>query len=196
MTPPADTFWLHRLPDSDERAYEHLYRTYWSSLYAVAYNHVRSRETAQELVQELFVSLWQRRQQLQVESTDRAYLFTALRYQVYDHIARQKIWQRVVGTVSSGQSEADCSTEHVLAYNELSERLIRAVDTLPDKAQTVFRLSRHEYRTVPEIAQHLNVSPKTVEYYLTQALKQLRIALKELLSWGLVLLCEFSHVNQ
>jgi len=78
-------------------------------------------------------------------------------------------------------SEADRTTEDVVAASDLSLALVASVQHLPEHTQQVFRLSRFEHKSVPEIASRLNLSQKTVEYHLTRAMKMLRVSLKEFL---------------
>lgn len=174
--------WLHGLRLGDETAFNLIYRAYWSSLYTAAYNHVRSREAAEELVQELFTALWLKRETLTVHSSLGGYLHTAIRNQIYDYIDKQRVRQRVHEDLFHQHESASFVTDQAIAYDELQMQLTNAIGQLPQPAQAVFRLSRYEYLSTKVIAQQLNLSPKMVEYHLTRALKLLRSQLKELIT--------------
>lgn len=174
--------WPARLRAGDEAVFGLIYRQYWSSLYSAAYNHVRSREIAEELVQDLFATLWMKREQLTVHTSLGGYLHTAIRHQIYDYIDKQTVRQRVHEELVYRHEPTGNTTDQAVAFDELQTHLTDAVGQLPQPAQTVFRLSRYEYQSTRAIAQQLNLSPKMVEYYLTRALKLLRSQLRELIT--------------
>ncbi len=179
--------WADRLRSGDEAAFGLVYRHYWSSLYAAAYNHVRSRDVAEELVQELFATLWLKREQLAVHTSLQGYLHTAMRHQIYDYFDKQMVRQRVHADLVTHHETGSYTTDQAIAYDELQTHLADAVGQLPEPAQTVFRLSRYEHLSTQAIAQQLALSPKMVEYHLTRALKLLRGQLKELITFFLLI---------
>lgn len=169
--------WLISLQSGCELAFENIYRNFWSRLYSVAYNHLRDRQVAEELVQDLFTSLWLKRHQLVVHSSLQAYLLKAIRNDIYDYIEKQAVRQRVHDILK--KSTTTYSTDEEVAYQDLQAHLSKAVEMLPEPAQKIFRMSRFDHLPVQEIAEKLNLSPKTVEYHLTRALRLLRLHLKE-----------------
>ncbi|MGV3559297.1 RNA polymerase sigma-70 factor [Larkinella arboricola] len=182
----SEAGWLARLREGDESAFTAIYRQYWSSMYAVTYNHVRDRATAEELVQDLFANLWIKRADLSIHTSLRGYLFTAIRNQIYDYLDKQTVRQRVHSQLYHTKQEAVYNTEELVSFNELSNNLSMAVERLPATARKVFFLSRYQFLSTREIAQRLNLSPKTVEYHLSQALRLLRGQLKDYI---LLLVC-------
>ncbi|GAB3504607.1 RNA polymerase sigma-70 factor [Spirosoma knui] len=178
-SPNSEATWLAQLQAGDESAFTQIYQHFWSSIYSVTYNHVRDRAIAEELVQDLFANLWLRRADLTIHSSLRGYLFTAIRNQIYDYLDKQTVRQRVHSQLYNQQDEAVYSTEEICDFNELTTQLSTAVEQLPQTAQEVFSLSRYQFLTNQEIAQRLNLSPKTVEYHLSRALRLLRIQLKD-----------------
>jgi RNA polymerase sigma-70 factor (ECF subfamily) len=161
----------------DEVAFSEIYDRYWKKLYSLAVFKTNSKETAQEIVQELFVRLWERRNNVSISHLE-SYLFTALKYQIISHL-RQVITQRSL--VETSASEASIHTEDFLTAETLQTAIETAVKQLPDKTQAVFRLSRFEEKSHKEIALALDLSEKSVEYHITQALKFLRTYLKDYL---------------
>lgn len=179
--------WADRLRSGNETAFADIYRHYWSSLYAAAYNHVRSRDVAEELVQELFATLWLKRDRLTIQTSLTGYLHTTLRHQIYDYFDKQTVRQRVHEDLFLHHERSSYTTDQAVAYDELQTHLADAVGQLPQPAQTVFRLSRYDHLSTQAIAGQLALSPKMVEYHLTRALKLLRGQLNELIALVLLL---------
>jgi len=176
----SDDALVQALGQSDTKAFEEIYVRYWYQLFEVAYRKLNSREAAEELVQELFTALWQKRE-VHTISKLKPYLHSAIKYQVIDSIKSKMTHTGYLNYTRPTLSDIDCTTEQVVAASDLSVALAASVQHLPEHTQQVFRLSRYEHKTVPEIAGRLNLSQKTVEYHLTRAMKMLRVSLKEFL---------------
>ncbi|GAB3989443.1 RNA polymerase sigma-70 factor [Spirosoma daeguense] len=174
----ADTQLISALEGGDRDAFAEIYSRYWSLLYRLAYQKLRSRETAEELVQDLFVSIWTKRNQTTIREL-RPYLLTALRFSIINHIESLRVHERFVTYYESFLSQTDTEPADELALQDLTDAVERSLQTLPEKSQQVFRMSRFEYLTIPEIAQHLGLSEKAVEYHLTRALRVVRENLRD-----------------
>ena len=174
--------WLERIKADDESAFQDVYGQYWSGLYNAAYNHIRSREVAEEMVQDLFATFWLKRALITIHTSLQAYLYTALRHQIYDYFDKQAVRQRAYEQLAYLDADTSHITEQTVDYDALQERLCQAVEHLSQPTQTVFRLSRYEYLSIAEIAGQLNLSSKAVEYHLTKALKFLRGQLREFIA--------------
>lgn len=179
--------WLRR--DGDWKAFDTLYDRYASSIFDYIYARVHDRYTAQEIVQELFVSLWQKRRELAVQ-TCRAYLFSAAKNLVISHYrsemarqARQQGWELAR---LHQQENADQET----LVQDLRVRYQQGLRLLPDKCQLVFTLSRDGLSN-REVADRLNISEKTVEQHISRALRFLRVYLREHLAYLVVLTALF-----
>ena len=171
----ADAALLRAL--DDEAAFATIYDRYWDALHAQAGRKLGCPHEAEEVVQDLFVALWHKRHSADIQQL-KPYLFTALKVRVIDCIRARAVRQAHAATPPPG---TDHGTEETVAAADLHAALDAGVRHLPAHAQEVFRLSRIEHRTVPEIAAHLQVSPKTVEYHLARSLKMLRGYLREFL---------------
>lgn len=195
MTPGADQNDLYStLPDEmlgrllftgDAKAYEAIYRRHWRPLFTAACWKTNSRVVAEELVQDLFVKLWENRQKTLIENPE-AYLKTALRYSVIGFIKTKLAnAQAELGEVSdrAGSQLADTG----LGLAELSEALENALGMLPEKTRLVFQMSRFEHRSTSEIASTLGLTDRAVEYHITQSLRLLRFQLKDYLAYSIVL---------
>lgn len=161
-----------------EAAFAEIYERYWYELYAAAYRKLGAAELAEEVVHDVLAALWQRRAQLAIEHL-KSYLLGAARFRTIDALRARLAYAHYLDHQRAHASAADSSTENALAASDLSAALLASLRQLPAHTQVVFRLSRFEHHSVPEIASRLNLSPKTVEYHLTRALKLLRVSLRD-----------------
>lgn len=164
------------LKTGDDAAFTELYNRYWDKLFAVAYHRVNSEPEAEEIVQDVFLSLWNRRLQLELSHSIATYLAVAVKYQVINKLSRQHRKKVHMETILVGE-EGEESTELWFNEKELRQQLDIVVGTLPDKCRMVFLMSREEGRSTREIAQALQISEKTVEAHMTRALRDIRNSL-------------------
>jgi RNA polymerase sigma-70 factor (family 1) len=160
-------------------AFEALYKKYWYQLYCVAYKYTGSGPDSEELVQNLFEKIWRNRNNLQVKNWG-AFLTISLRNMAVDFHRQQslkdKFLQNYQAAAATGDTEKEIDGEQllVLIENHLHE--------LPEKTQTIFKLSRYEHKSVKEIAGHMQLTEKAVEYHITRSLKLLRRHLRNYLN--------------
>ncbi len=170
---------LSRVREGDRRAFARIYEQYRPKLCRAAYRRLRDRDTAEELVQEIFTKLWVRRGALRIEQSLDQYLYRSLRYEVINHCRALAVRERYASQYRHGTAPHDEPTQHLLAYNELNARMEKELDKLPEKCRAVFELSRHQGYSTVQIAEALGISPKTVEAHVGKALKMLRTGLRE-----------------
>jgi RNA polymerase sigma-70 factor (family 1) len=168
----------------DEKAYEAIYQRYWRSLYAMATWKTNSQIVAEEMVQELFLKLWENHRKVLIDNLE-AYLKTALRYSVIGFI-RTKLSEGRTELGEGAEQAADLRADTGIDLEELSSALGNALNLLPEKTRLVFQMSRFEQRSTAEIARQLGLSDRAVEYHITQSLRLLRFELKDYLSYALV----------
>jgi RNA polymerase sigma-70 factor (family 1) len=160
-------------------AFEILYKTYWYQLYCVAFKHTASAPDAEELVQNLFEKIWKNRHTLQVKNWG-AFLTVSLRNMAIDFHRSQAVNKKFMQhykqqpVTEIPQDELNEEQLLVLIENHLQE--------LPEKTQTIFKLSRYEHKSVKEIAGHMQLTEKAVEYHITKSLKLLRQHLRNYLN--------------
>lgn len=167
---------LTRVSNGDSLAFELLYRRYFSKLYGAVYKRLQNREHTEEAIQELFVSLWERRAQLSVENVE-AYLFSTAKYLVIARFKQNSLLEKY----QSGGVKPDINsnfTEQAVAFDELNEAYAQALLQLPERCREVFMLSRSGL-SQREISERLDISEKTVESQISKALKILRQLLRE-----------------
>lgn len=165
-----------------EEKFAEIYQALWKRLYVVAYNHLRDKALAQELVQDVFVKLWLNRSNLKQVENAEAYLLTAIRNKIYDHFdsvaCREKHYQRALEDFSEERNAVD----DIVIFNEGMSVILDELKKMPEKTEAVFRLSKFHQYTNDEIAEKTQLSSKAVEYHITQAIKKLRIRLAMFLS--------------
>jgi len=164
----------------DRGAFAEVYARYWYRVFALAYRKLKSRETAEELVQDLFAALWHKRTQQPIAQLEH-YLLVAINHRVLGYIRAYRVRTHYARYCRDVIVETTHETEEMLASADLSAAFLRGVELLPEKSREVFRLSRVEHQSVAEIAARLEVTPKAVEYHLTKSLKLLRMYLREFL---------------
>lgn len=162
--------------DDDRAAFEIIYRRYWYSLYKIARQRLRDHELSEDIVQEIFIRLWERRGDLKIDNLS-AYLQTAVRYRVYNCIARDiapdAIYKPFDGLVAAS-AVADCKADGIIIEKELLGLVQAYINTLPEKRQRIFNLYFDDNLSTGEIAGRLNISQKTVQNQLGTAIKGLR----------------------
>jgi len=176
------------LKTSDAQAFTELYNRYWPSVYRNAMKLLRSAADAEDAVQQLFESLWIRREKLEIRGAFAAYLFSSTRY-ISLHIVEMNIAQ-----YTCVSSLAEVFDQPVISVVEsgmdakmLESRIEAIVEALPGKMQEVFRLSRQEHMTHKEIAEKLQISEETVKKQVYNALKMIRQHLGDSVSLGVLL---------
>lgn len=175
-----DAALVQGLRENDGEAFAEIYERYWQRLLEAAYRRLGSREAAKEAVQDVFVSLWHKRHEHVIEHLP-GYLLTAIKYRVIDILKHRHTQAGYQEHIRPHLVAEDHSTEETVAADDLSLALLNSLLRLPEHTREVFRLSRLEHQTVPEIAERLHISRKTVEYHLTRALKVLRVSLRDFL---------------
>ena len=162
---------LRRLKQDDERAFDALFRHYSALVYRFAFSYLKSRPAAEEIVQECFIKIWEKRAQLRDDVPLKGYLFTTAHHAVLNELRRDQHHLRLNGEVAAA---GPASVSNEAEYQEMEALYAAALDRLPPKQREVFVLSRQLGLSYPEIAARQGVSVKTVEAHIMQALKTMR----------------------
>ncbi len=171
----------------DAASIEALFRAHYSRLCDFVNCYVRSPETASDLVQDLFVHLWERCDAGDVPLLTTAYLYTAARNRALKHLRHRRVVARWAERVASAPLPTGPQADERLRTREMAEAIRRAIDALPDRCRQIFLLSREKYLSYAEIAEVLGISVKTVETQMWRALKSLRKSLAPYLGLALTL---------
>ena len=174
----SDEQLLRLLNDGDQQAFSEIYERYWEKLFISAEKILQDRAAAQDAVQEVFISLWNRRSLVQIESLQ-PYLFQAVRFQVLKNIRSGRTdadFYKRLSIISK-----DILTQDPLLFKELQSLLPQIIQSLPEDQQVIFAMSREKKMTYKEIAAEREISVKTVEKKMSQALRHIRLHLEDLL---------------
>jgi len=173
----SDNELLLLLKEGREAAFTAIYNRYWERLIATGYYYIRSKEAAEEIVHDVLMGLWLRRDSLDIQSLP-GYLGTAVKFSVFKAMAKNKRRRQLLGGQASGE-EVHNETEQHLDARFLEEYLHGVIEQLPEKARLVFVYSRDEALSVKDIAGKMDLSPKSVEYHITKALKALKDSIRK-----------------
>jgi len=160
----------------DKQTFETVYHMYWEKVYAVCYNNIREIEPAKEMVQDIFKSLWERREELELENVSN-YLIRAAKFKTFEYIRNKTSQQKHICIKYQDCSHSSNCTEEKIHYNNLKEKVNILVDTLPCQCRRVYKMSREQGLSNKEIASALLISERAVEYHITKALGVLRLNL-------------------
>jgi RNA polymerase sigma-70 factor (family 1) len=168
---------LRLLQQNDSAAFQELYARYWKKLYFLAHKRLKSAIAAEEIVQNVFLTIWRKRSTLKIETLP-PYLAAATRYAVYHYLAAEKRRTRTEETAGSRQMGI-VAGEMLIDDKLLLEMVRQQANHLPEKCRLVFIYNKLEDQTLSDVAQKLNISVKTAEAHLTKALRLIRKRLKD-----------------
>lgn len=166
------------LIQGNEKAFSEMYFRYKEALYFHANRSLSDHDEARDMVQEVFTSLWAKRESLNVPDSVDAYLYGAIRNRILNFIAHQKVVDKYIGSIDAFLNFANNTTDHPLRHKELETLLLREIERLPKKMKTVFEMSRKQGMTYKQIAEELNISDQSVKKQIQRAIKILRIKIK------------------
>lgn len=188
----SDQELIEALRDGQEWAFTAIYDQYWYPLYRVGLHKIGQKHVVEEMVQDIFTRLWNEREKL-VTNNLNYYLFSAIRFEVIDYIRKVGPRSRYLAYYQLFGSFIETNTENEVAYNELLRSIDQSLKPFSPETQQIFKLSRIESWTVPQIAIYLNLTEKQVEYHLGKASKAVRVYLNE--SLFLFFLFMSLHIN-
>jgi RNA polymerase sigma-70 factor (ECF subfamily) len=163
----------------DLKSFEAMFRQYYQMLCSYAVRFVNDSDLAEEIVQDLFYTLWKKREELQINTSIKSYLFTAVHNRCLKHIQHTNVEAKYRNYYLLNKSEIDSEPQHAVNVSELQMIINQTLDSLPEKCGRIFRLNRFEGLKYHEIAQKLSISIKTVEANMGKALRLLRKNLKD-----------------
>ena len=178
---------LQRLYENDQEALTALYKAHWDGMYVSAYNLVKDKAVCEDIVQEVFIKIWNKRNHLDIKVSLKSYLYTSTIYKVYDYFRKNKNKIEVELLENFDKRLQFENPETDLIHKEFIAHVQGIINTLPNKCKEVFLLSREEQLSHKEIGEKLGISHKTVEGHVSKALKILRDALGHTFSIELVL---------
>ncbi len=177
---------IRLIRQGDKEVFKKLFEIYYYRLFLYAKSYVEDADTAKDIVQDLFINLWEKKKNLVITSSLSSYFFRAIHNRSIQFLRHKKVIskhkEKHMLKIKEAEILYNTSVDFTFSevqFNEIRDILNRTYSSLPGKTREVFRLSRQEARSNQDIAETLNISIKTVEYYITKALKIFHSALKD-----------------
>ena len=164
--------------------YEKLFDDYYVYLCYIALEYVKDKQIAEEIVSDVFFVLWEKRESIQITHSVSAYLIRAVKNKCINHNLHIKTEQRLIQNLIESQSYNNFSDDYQLSHlfvNDLTLKIKRSINELPEQCRQIFLLSREEELKYEDIAVKLNISINTVKTQMKIALSKLRVSLKDYL---------------
>lgn len=160
-----------------EMAFEQLFKMHFRGLHAYANTIIKDQAMAEEIVQNVFFKVWEKRQLLAIETSPKAYLYKAVYHDCLNYLKHKKIKSvHAMHVVRQSERQVENASGKLL-MGELNERIHAAMNELPEQCRSIFQMSRFEGLKYQEIADEMGLSVKTIENQMGKALKLLRIKL-------------------
>jgi RNA polymerase sigma-70 factor (ECF subfamily) len=178
---------VQQLSQGGDRAFEHLFKAHFKGLHAYATTILQDSSLAEEMVQIVFVKLYEQMQRITIEASIESYLYRCIYYESLNHQKHEKVKAHYKSYALRQQDQASMRPDEG-GGRELEMKLRKALHELPEQCRTIFQMSRFEDLKYREIADRLKISVKTVENQMGKALRILRVSLAEFLPLLLVVL--------
>ena len=175
---PGDIELVEKLQRGDVEAFDLIYEKYSGKLYAFGLKYLRSKDEAEELVQSVFLKLWENYKNLKKESSFKSYLFTIAYNDICKLFRKRNYQQKFIADTLYENSQSSSETENGVDYQSVLERVQQIVNKLPERQKTIYLKSREEGKSTKEIAEEVGLSPGTIDNYISEALKFIRNQLR------------------
>ncbi len=176
---PGDIELVERLQKGDVEAFDLIYEKYSGKLYAFGLKYLKSTEEAEELVQSVFLKLWENYKILKKELSFKSYLFTIAYNDICKLFRKRNYRQKFIDDTLYENSQFSSEIEEGIDYQSVLEQVEQIVNKLPEKQKTIFLKSRKEGKSTKEIAEEVGLSPGTVDNYISESLKFIRSRLRK-----------------
>jgi RNA polymerase sigma-70 factor (family 1) len=163
-----------RVINDDYEAFEKIFKRTYRSLCTFSNGMIKKHELAEEIVDDVFCSLWKNRKKIQITTSFHSYLLAAVRNKSFDWLRKLKHEKNTMLENAAGVACGQSIAHETLIYEELYDQIEAAIQALPKQCRTIFLMSRHQDLKYKEIAEILNISIKTVDTQMGRALKYLR----------------------
>lgn len=165
---------IKRLKEGDIRSFDFLFGKYYKDLVLFCKVFLKDQSHSEDIVQDIFVRLWENRENLKIDSSLKGYLMTSAKNNCFEELKHQEVVRNHQDYILYRNDVLDYDTEHYLLYTELNERLQEAMQKLPEDMRIIFEMNRFKNLKYREIAEKLNISVRTVENKISKTLELLR----------------------
>jgi RNA polymerase sigma-70 factor (family 1) len=174
LTDPRDIELLNELKKNNISAFNTIYQNYSKPLYIYLLHKIKDPDLCNDILQDVFVNIWEKRALLSVEISLKAYLYQAARFKIVDIYRKDIKYQKYLAELADYIVDPATITDRIDQRKKLQE-IETAVNNLPERMREIFILSRFEHQTTRDIATKTNLSPQTVKNQLSKALRILRV---------------------
>jgi RNA polymerase sigma-70 factor (ECF subfamily) len=189
MNLPEEETWMKKIKAGDSKAFETLFHKYYGNLCLYATKILNNNEDAEEIVQDFFVKFWEKKEQINIDTSIKNYLFRSIKNQCLNYI-KHNIKKENYIKHKEPDIQSNTNFEDNFIEVDLAQKIEAGINSLPEKRREIFRLSREEGLKYREIAQKLDISIKTVEAQMGLAIKNLREKLNDYRQF-MILFCAF-----
>lgn len=172
-----DKLFILQLKQDNKQAFNEMFNAYWERLFKSAYNVLKDKKICEDIVQDVFIDIWKKRKNLEIKVSLEKYLFSCVRYQVFNQFRKNQKNLRSEVFENLELRCSDLNPESEVLYKELVQKVDSVVEELPEKCRVVYKMSREEQLSHKEISTRLDISSKTVEKHITKALFVLRTSI-------------------
>jgi len=165
------------LKSKDEHAYEEIYNRYWLVLYRHAWKMLQQEEEARDVVQDIFLMIWNKGEVINLTGSLSSFLYAAVRNKILDLYKRKKVMEMHLASLKDFALDKEDTTDHLVRTRELSEIIEREISLLPVRMREVFELRRKKHLSYKEIAAEMGISELTVKTQMNNAIKELKVKL-------------------
>lgn len=167
---------IQEVKSVDTATFEQLFTDHYDALYRYCQTMVKDQNDIEDIVQSVFMDLWRDRFKLVIHTSIKAYLYKAIYFKCMNKIKHDKVASKYSNAISISESTAVTDT---LIIQEIADKIKETIESLPEQCRRIFSMSRMDGLRYNEIAEKLNLSPKTIENQMGKALKTMRVALSE-----------------
>ncbi|RPI70951.1 MAG: RNA polymerase sigma-70 factor [Ignavibacteriales bacterium] len=171
---PGDTELARKLQTGDVEAFDLLYEKYSGKLYSFGLKYLRSAAEAEELVQSVFLKIWEHHKHINRRLSFKSFLFTIAYNDICKLFRKRNYLQNFISDALYENSQSSSRTEEGIEFQSVFNRVLEIVNKLPERQRVIFRKSKLEGKPTKEIAEELKLSPGTVDNYISEALKFIR----------------------
>jgi len=172
--PKEEAFILRKMVEGDEDAFKYFFDTYYDDLCNFVNGYMRDEALSEDIVQSIFVFLWENKGSLPPDCSVKSYLYSASKNKSLNFLRNQKNKLRIVEKLGRSADYIEDASDQFMEFDELKRIIGNAVDQLPDRCKKIYQLRRDEGLTNKEIGKKLGITVKTVEKQITIAIKKLK----------------------
>lgn len=177
--PNSEAFLVGRLQQGDKEAFELIFNEYKEKLYYFSLSYLHSSSETEEVIQNVFISLWENRQLVKDQGTLKSFLYKITVNLIYNYFKHQAVHQKYLNHISFMNMLEDDHSQQTIFYNDLKDIIDALIENLPLRQQLIFKLSRHVGLSHSEIASRLGLSLRSVENQIYRAIKYIKENLGE-----------------